>query len=877
MGWFGFKSRDERATEALIAEVARLRAGSRIAALADAQDFIVDLLVEVCADTDLTPSALLVKPLANISLDLFLAEPFCINVDKFPSMPESLAEGAELRAFLRRAVRILKREDHYLDLWRAKLKAIWRGVIVEMPVNVLVDPRPDGTVERQPVLAPTAPLHSFVDSYSQVLDRMVRSFFDSAIEEAGLFHDEALKFEAHICAASGIAWLERHTSTRPYVMPSQQTKADAARLTELYTQYTSFADLFTLPVPLPIPQEVRFEHTHIIGGTGHGKTQLLQLLIADDLHRALNENLSVIVLDPDGTLIDTLTRLRLFEPHILGDRAIFIDPTDSQQPVGLNLFDVATVAGADRRARETVENNTIELFEYFFDALLGSELTNRQSTLFRYLGLLLMQIPGGNIHTLRELMEDGEPFRPYMEQLTGTARTFFETRFFDRSLNQTKQQILARLWGVLSNRSLDRLFSAKRNTVQFDQAMQDGKLIFVNSSKEYLGEEGSHIFARMMVALLGQGLIRRAALPPQARTPTYIYIDEAEGVVDHTLIRLLAQVRKYHGAITLAHQHLDQLSAGARGGVFANTSIKLAGGVSAQDAVKLAPEFRVDKDFILGQQKGSSHSHFALFAKNVTPRAMALPVPLGFVEKLPRLSGAAHAALIARSRERYGWRSEVAEPSLPPDDASQSAPPPSSLGDPLPAGPVCPVALPAPDHSTIEPTAAELKPASVVKEGGGGVRHREIQQLVKELGEAAGYRASLEEFILDGEGRVDVILRRDKEVICCEVSVTTTKEHELLNVQKCFAYGADSVWLVANTQRHQTGLTKHIRPLLSDSENEQLQIIEVEALSDLLPALVDQTEKAERIVRGYRVRSTAPSKRLLRERISEAFLDPTSD
>lgn len=874
MSWFQFGRRDEHETERLRRDVERLLSRSHIQTYEDAQEFVTDLLVEVCAESDLCPSSLLAERLVEISLNLLIDEPFCIDVEKLPQMPESLADGVVLRHYYRRAKKVLQREEHYLNEWRKALKEIWLALIVEMPVNVLIDPRPDGTVERPPILSPTAPLYEFMEDYPQLLDRLMRTFFDKEFAESGLFFDEARAFEGNLCAASGVPWDERNTSERNPVMPSDNKHADGAALTEIYLKHTKFLTLFTLPVPMPVPRQVRFEHTHIIGGTGHGKTQLLQYLIHDDLAMALEEKLSVVVVDPDGTLIENLTHLQLFEPNLLGDQVIFIDPTDSEQPVGLNLFDVPLVEG-DVRARETVENNTIELFEYFFDALLGSELTSRQSTLFRYLGLLLMQIPGGNIHTLRELMEDGEKHRPFMEQLTGTARMFFETRFFDPSLRATKQQILARLWGVLSNRSLDRLFSAKRNTVQLDQAMQDGKLIFVNSSKEYLGEEGSHIFARMIVALLGQGLIRRAALAPENRTPTFIYLDEAEGVVDQTLIRLLAQVRKYRGAITLAHQHLDQLNTTARNGVLANTSIKLAGGVSAQDATKLAPELRVDKDFILGRQKTPSESQFALFAKNVTPQAMNFAVPLGYVEGRPRLSAAAHQALVTSTRERYGWRPEIEQTPLQPPDEPPSTEEATTLpDDPSPSGPTPAAAMLVPVEQSGELDDEALPPAPVIKEGGGGARHREIQQLIKELGEAGGYRANVEEMILDGEGRVDVILRRDNEMVCCEVSVTTTKEHELINVQKCFRFGADTVWLIANTERHRKGLDRYVRAALSEAENERLAILDVDGLPDLLPGK-DGSEEGEKIVRGYRVRSKAPSKQFLRKRIADAFHDPT--
>ena len=60
---------------------------------------------------------------------------------------------------------------------------------------------------------------------------------------------------------------------------------------------------------------VRFEHTHIVGGTGHGKTQLLQLMIYNDLLKAAEGKGSVVVIDSQGDLLRTISHLDLFDPE----------------------------------------------------------------------------------------------------------------------------------------------------------------------------------------------------------------------------------------------------------------------------------------------------------------------------------------------------------------------------------------------------------------------------------------------------------------------------------------------------------------------------------------------------------------------------------
>jgi len=80
-------------------------------------------------------------------------------------------------------------------------------------------------------------------------------------------------------------------------------------------------------------------------------------------------------------------------------------------------------------------------------------------------------------------------------------------------------------------------------------------------------------------------------------------------------------------------------------------------------------------------------------------------------------------------------------------------------------------------------------------------QHRYLQNLVKHMAEERGYRAIIEQPTPDGQGKVDVGLERDGKKIACEISVTTTSEHELSNIQKCLRAGYDTVILCSQEKR----------------------------------------------------------------------------
>jgi hypothetical protein len=93
----------------------------------------------------------------------------------------------------------------------------------------------------------------------------------------------------------------------------------------------------TSPKPFTFPLSVRFEHTHIVAGSGHGKTQLLQKLILEDLKEIQQGKRTAIIMDSQGDLIRNI--LWLAELEKLKERFVFINGNDLKFPPALNLFD----------------------------------------------------------------------------------------------------------------------------------------------------------------------------------------------------------------------------------------------------------------------------------------------------------------------------------------------------------------------------------------------------------------------------------------------------------------------------------------------------------------------------------------------------------
>ena len=103
-----------------------------------------------------------------------------------------------------------------------------------------------------------------------------------------------------------------------------------------------------------------------------------------------------------------------------------------------------------------------------------------------------------------------------------------------------------------------------------------------------------------------------------------------------------------------------------RSALAANTSIKYAAGVSAQDAHFMAKDMYCDPSFIMAQRKTGDQTEFACLVRNLTPHAISLTVPLSRLSAEPRMTDAAHERLLARNRERVS-----VPPARQPTQASQ--------------------------------------------------------------------------------------------------------------------------------------------------------------------------------------------------------------
>jgi hypothetical protein len=137
------------------------------------------------------------------------------------------------------------------------------------------------------------------------------------------------------------------------------------------------------------------------------------------------------------------------------------------------------------------------------------------------------------------------------------------------------------------------------------------------------------------------------------RTDTFVFIDEAQDYFDKNIENLLSQVRKYNVGIVLSHQNLAQFDYRLREAVNANTSIKMAGGLSGGDARAHAQEMNCDAGFLQSIRKHTTYTEFACLVKNDLERPIRIKVDFGQLEAMPKNPDEGLKHLRELNRVRY--------------------------------------------------------------------------------------------------------------------------------------------------------------------------------------------------------------------------------
>jgi hypothetical protein len=626
-------------------------------------DSLVDRFADLCARTNCScPAASVCQPFMHVTRRLYEDEGFASPPPPFSPSLIGTMEGARYRDQLLVLHRKASNPQNTLGALHWTLINSFLGLIQHLPPLAFLEAA-NGTT--------TIPLLDSID-VPQAIEDISRPFLNADLSTLGICAGIRTQLERNR--------LEASNNNPKKLLSPREFKGSPREVVKAFLRDTPLEDFFEVRLPFTIPDEVRFEHTHIVGGSGAGKTTLIQQMVLDELGKP--DPPAMVIIDPKGMLVERIGKLKVFDPRNgrLKKRLIIVDPMRTPRPA-LNMFHAAATRNRMQSdsTRRQVENQAISNFAYIFSSV-GSKLTDKQSVPFTFLVRLLFSMPSANILTLMELLDDPADsagrsrFAEHIGRMDAISRAFFENEYYDRNFSSTRKEIKARLYSLLMRPEFVEMFSTPERKLDLFDCLQSGKIVLVNTAMSTLGSEGSQLFGRYLIALTLNAAFERASVQPDPEKwkTAHLIIDEFQEFADDLKTpEMLRLAREYKLGITIAHQqmHGGSITESVRNTISTNTSIKYAAAVEGQDLAYVARDLRCEPSFLTGQRKSVAHAQFACFVRNVTDHAVSISVPLGNIGSDQQMSD----KLFNQVRERNAALLHA----VPPPTSSQVEPIPA--------------------------------------------------------------------------------------------------------------------------------------------------------------------------------------------------------
>src|SRR5947208_4826475 len=89
--------------------------------------------------------------------------------------------------------------------------------------------------------------------------------------------------------------------------------------------------------------------------------------------------------------------------------------------------------------------------------------------------------------------------------------------------------------------------------------MYRGDVLVINNAQEHLHEDGSAFLGRFFIAQIWAAATARNSRPMSHRKPVYVYLDEAQIMIDSKIAEIIDQCRSAKIALILSHQRQSQI------------------------------------------------------------------------------------------------------------------------------------------------------------------------------------------------------------------------------------------------------------------------------------------------------------------------------
>lgn len=310
-----------------------------------------------------------------------------------------------------------------------------------------------------------------------------------------------------------------------------------------------------IQTPIGLTEAERERHVYIIGGTGNGKTTMMQYAIVQDMQNGKG----VAIIDPHGDMAETL--LRHVPPERVKD-VVYFNPDDLQFPIGLNLLEMTPgVTGNELlREKDIITESVISVFRKIF----SEEDTggHRIEYVLRNTIQTALTVDDATLFAVFDLLNDTKFRKKIIKTLEDKNLINFWKNELGKAGDMQKVKMAAgitsKIGRFLFSASAKQILEQPKSTIDFDDIINSGKILICNFSKGLLGEDTSELFGITVLAKLQLASLRRARIPQAERRHFYLYVDEFQNFATTSFVQMLSESRKYKMFMVMAEQSTSQ-------------------------------------------------------------------------------------------------------------------------------------------------------------------------------------------------------------------------------------------------------------------------------------------------------------------------------
>lgn len=310
-------------------------------------------------------------------------------------------------------------------------------------------------------------------------------------------------------------------------------------------------------IPSKIKSRNFINHTHIIGRSGSGKSELLKAIIKQMRKRC-------ILIDPHGDIADSLDRKHNFRKIAPMEQRFVINPFDIKDKSLDN--------------RELVTEEIIQLLQ---EIIQDSNVSVLMKTIAFPIISTLLKLSYADFRMFADCINPISGIK-HLERLTPLVDDHLKLIWEDLktdTYDTTKRSIFNRLQSFLNKH---KIVSTVCGYDDFGNAMgyvEADWNIVVSLPIPLLGEDVSEVLGRFFMCRMQIWAKRRQKLAQEERKPVLLIVDECQNYLSEETARTLDQFgRKFGLYMVLAHQHIGQIDGkGLKGSMLANCKNKIVG------------------------------------------------------------------------------------------------------------------------------------------------------------------------------------------------------------------------------------------------------------------------------------------------------------